>query len=155
MWKMGNAVLISDESHGIDIVEKMEKGCYDMLKKLNPPKLIACSSLGKGLGIQAGAVLGSKEDIEMLRNTSFYGGASPALPAFMGTLLDASAIYLERREKLMKNYVLFKSSLTSLLFSTTWKGTLLLSLRTLLWPKLWKKMVLSSPISTIRMPMDL
>lgn len=104
-------MLIGDDSHGIGIVGKDGAGCYAMLKKLNPAQLMVCCSLGKGLGVQAGAVFGDEQEITMLRETSFFGGASPALPAFMGTLLDASTIYSERRKKLMENYALFRESL--------------------------------------------
>ena len=75
---------------------------------------MVCCSLGKGLGIQAGAVLGTSDSIQMLRNTAFYGGASPAPPAFMGTLLDAAPIYRERRAVVMEHLELFKKSLHSL-----------------------------------------
>lgn len=108
---MEKIMLIGDDSHGIGIVGKDGAGCYDLLKTLNPAKLMVCCSLGKGLGIQAGAILGNAADVEMLRNTPFFGGASPALPAFMGTLLDATDIYAERRAKLMENDALFRNLL--------------------------------------------
>lgn len=104
-------MLVGDDSHGIGIVGKDGGGCYGLLKTLNPAKLMVCCSLGKGLGIQAGAILGNHEDVEMLRNTPFFGGASPPLPAFMGTLLDSTDIYAERRKKLMENDALFKDLL--------------------------------------------
>lgn len=107
-------ILVGDDSHGIGIVGEQGKGCYTMLKNLNPAQLMVCCSLGKGLGIQAGAVLGTADSIQMLRNTAFYGGASPALPAFMGTLLDAGPIYRERRTAVMEHLELFKKSLHSL-----------------------------------------
>ncbi|KAB5492083.1 MULTISPECIES: pyridoxal phosphate-dependent aminotransferase family protein [Flagellimonas] len=104
-------MLVGDDSHGIGVVGKNGVGCYDLLKTLNPAKLMVCCSLGKGLGIQAGAILGNAADMELLRNTSFFGGASPALPAFMGTLLDATDIYAERRSKLMENDAFFRNVL--------------------------------------------
>jgi 7-keto-8-aminopelargonate synthetase-like enzyme len=107
-------ILVGDDSHGIGIVGEQDKGCYTMLKNLNPAQLMVCCSLGKGLGIQAGAVLGTANSIQMLRNTAFYGGASPAPPAFMGTLLDAGPIYRERRATVMEHLELFKKSLHSL-----------------------------------------
>lgn len=104
-------MLVGDDSHGIGIVGEQGKGCYGFLKKLNPTQLLVCCSLGKGLGIQAGAVFGDKEIIESLKATPFYGGASPALPAFMGTLIDAENLYVERLTTLMENYQLFLGSL--------------------------------------------
>lgn len=107
-------ILVGDDSHGIGIVGEQGKGCYALLKDLSPAQLMVCCSLGKGLGIQAGAVLGTSDNIQMLRNTAFYGGASPAPPAFMGTLLDAAPIYRERRAVVMEHLELFKKSLHSL-----------------------------------------
>ena len=82
-----------------------------MLKALKPAKLLVCCSLGKALGIQAGAVFGDKEDIQLLESTAFYGGASPASPSFMGTLLDAKELFSERLQTLRTNYHYFKSQL--------------------------------------------
>ncbi|TMU57019.1 aminotransferase class I/II-fold pyridoxal phosphate-dependent enzyme [Flagellimonas algicola] len=96
-------ILVGDDSHGIGIVGTQGNGCYSMLKQLEPVQLIVCSSLGKGLGIQAGAVFGDKAAVAMLRDTSFFGGASPASPAFLSTLLNAGDIYNKRRGILMKH----------------------------------------------------
>ncbi len=57
-------MLVGDDSHGIGVVGEQGKGCYGLLKKLNPAQLLLCCSLGKGLGIQAGAVFGNNELIE-------------------------------------------------------------------------------------------
>ncbi len=104
-------ILVGDDSHGIGIVGKEGKGCYGPLKKLGVSNLLVCSSLGKGLGIQAGAIFGSTKNIDVIRETSFYGSASPPLPAFMATLIDAFNIYKTRRLKMVENLTLFKKSL--------------------------------------------
>lgn len=104
-------ILVGDDSHGIGIVGKNGQGCYAMLKTLKPVKLLVCCSLGKALGVQAGAVFGSTVDIEALESTAFYGGASPASPAFVATLMEATEIYSERLEVLKSLYQLFKSKL--------------------------------------------
>src|SRR5690606_13391759 len=62
-------MLVGDDSHGIGIVGEDGKGCYGMLKKLNPAKLMVCCSLGKGLGVLAGAIFGDEQEIGMLRET--------------------------------------------------------------------------------------
>ncbi|MCB0373928.1 MAG: pyridoxal phosphate-dependent aminotransferase family protein [Muricauda sp.] len=115
-------MLVGDDSHGMGIVGENGQGCYTMLKELRPANLLVCCSLGKGLGVQSGAVFGSSKDIESLRNTSFYGGASPTLPAFMGTLIDAKSLYTERRNQLMKNYHLFLNTLEQPTFFDHMKG---------------------------------
>lgn len=109
-------ILVGDDSHGIGVVGHQGNGCYHTLNAFNPFNLMVCSSLGKALGIQAGAVFGNKDDIKTLQSTAFYGGASPASPAFMGTLLDAQDIYAERMDKLNKNYDHFKSLVRDISF---------------------------------------
>ncbi|SDQ64279.1 aminotransferase class I/II-fold pyridoxal phosphate-dependent enzyme [Flagellimonas zhangzhouensis] len=108
---MEEVILIGDDSHGIGVVGETGNGAYEKLKVLNPAKLMVCCSLGKALGIQAGAIFGDEEDIQVLKNTGFFGGASPASPAFMGTLLDAQDIYSERLAKLRINHATFKEHL--------------------------------------------
>lgn len=94
---LDKVLLVVDDSHGIGIVGKNGGGVYRMLSQLPINELLVCCSLGKGFGIQAGAVFGSKERISELMETSFFGGASPAAPAALATLLDAETIYSEKR----------------------------------------------------------
>ena len=96
-------VLVGDDSHGMGIVGTNGNGCYSILKQLKPAQLIVCASLGKGMGIQAGTVFSDKNTVNMLRNTAFFGGASPASPAFLSTLLNAGDIYKKRRGLLMEH----------------------------------------------------
>ncbi len=108
---LDKVILIGDDSHGIGVIGPSGNGAYQFLKKLSPSKLLVCCSLGKALGIQAGAVFGDEEDIKALKSTAFFGGASPASPAFMGTLLNAQNIYAQRLATLRRNYVSFKNEL--------------------------------------------
>ena len=104
-------ILVGDDSHGIGTVGDNGNGCYRMLKALQPAKLMVCCSLGKALGSQAGAVFGDASDIKMLQSTPFYGGASPASPAFMATLMGAKEMYSKRLMELKGNYQNFRSQL--------------------------------------------
>ncbi|MDF0716367.1 pyridoxal phosphate-dependent aminotransferase family protein [Muricauda sp. 334s03] len=115
-------ILIGDDSHGMGIVGDNGSGCYRMLKALQPAKLMVCCSLGKALGVQAGAIFGDKDDIRMLESTPFYGGASPASPAFMSTLLEAKEIYSNRLEILKTNYQYFKTQLKNPSFFIQMEG---------------------------------
>ncbi|MCK0159966.1 pyridoxal phosphate-dependent aminotransferase family protein [Allomuricauda sp. F6463D] len=115
-------ILIGDDSHGIGLVGQNGNGCHNMLKELNPAKLMMCCSLGKALGIQAGAVFGNTHDIKLLRSTPFYGGASPTSPAFMATLFDAREIYIERLQMLEDNHRYFISLLKNPSFFSHMEG---------------------------------
>jgi len=119
---LDKVILIGDDSHGIGIVGDHGNGCFSMLKVLKSAKLLVCCSLGKALGMQAGAVFGDKEDIQFLESTSFYGGASPASPSFMGTLLDAKELFSERLKTLKTNYLYFKSQLKNPSFFNHMEG---------------------------------
>lgn len=99
-----DVILVVDDSHGIGIVGQDGGGVYEILSRLKPKELLVCCSLGKGFGIQAGAIFGSKKRIAELTETSFFGGASPAVPAAMATLLEAKNIYREKRV-LLKSYI--------------------------------------------------
>lgn len=107
---LDKVILVGDDSHGIGVVGDNGSGCFSILRQLKPAELIVCSSLGKSLGIQSGAVFGSENTLSMLRDTAFFGGASPASPAFLGTLLDAGDIYKKRRTILMEHLEYIEST---------------------------------------------
>lgn len=107
-------IVVADDSHGIGIIGKNGSGVYRSLQALNPKKLFVCCSLGKGFGVQAGAIFGNKEDLLHMENTSFYGGASPASPAAIATFLEAAPLYLERRNILKANLDYFLETIESL-----------------------------------------
>ncbi|MDO6807825.1 aminotransferase class I/II-fold pyridoxal phosphate-dependent enzyme [Zobellia galactanivorans] len=100
-------LLVVDDSHGLGIVGKNGGGVYSILAKLNIKELIVCGSLGKGFGIQAGAIFGTKARLAALADTSFFGGASPATPAAMATLLEADGLYGLKRNRLQRNIAYF------------------------------------------------
>jgi len=97
-------MLVVDDSHGIGIVGKNGGGVYKILSQFKPKELLVCCSLGKGFGIQAGAIFGTKKRVATFTETSFFGGASPAAPAALATLLEAEDIYTEKR-KLLGNHI--------------------------------------------------
>lgn len=97
---LDKVVLVVDDSHGIGVVGENGSGVYRMLSALSTMEILVCCSLGKGFGIQAGAVFGKKERIEQLMETSFFGGASPAAPAALATLMEADGLYSMKRKKL-------------------------------------------------------
>ncbi|MGB6153883.1 MAG: aminotransferase class I/II-fold pyridoxal phosphate-dependent enzyme [Pricia sp.] len=111
MLPLSKVVLVVDDSHGIGVVGKNGSGVYRKLSRLPVQELIVCCSLGKGFGIQAGAVFGNIDRVSQLMDTSFFGGASPAAPAALATLMEAGDLYSERRIKLQSHIERFIGSL--------------------------------------------
>lgn len=111
---LDNSIVVADDSHGLGIVGHNGGGAYSKLKNLRTKELIVCGSLGKGFGIQAGAIFGSSQRIETLRQTDFFGGASPATPAGLATLMDSKEIYRQKRGILSSNIGLFVGNLPNI-----------------------------------------
>lgn len=106
-----NIILVVDDSHGIGILGQEGGGAFRAIQKLKPKELIISTSLGKGFGIQAGALFGNQKRIEQLKKTEFFGGASPSAPAGLATFLDAENLLKTKRSTLKQNIALFKNTL--------------------------------------------
>tara|TARA_R110002050_G_scaffold100580_1_gene208128 strand:- start:78631 stop:79689 length:1059 start_codon:yes stop_codon:yes gene_type:complete len=108
---LSDIILVVDDSHGIGIVGENGGGVYRKIKQLKPKELIVCCSLGKGFGVQAGAIFGTKKRITELVNTDFFGGSSPASPAGLASILHAEKIYSTKRILLDLNIQTFIKNL--------------------------------------------
>lgn len=108
-----NIILVVDDSHGIGITGENGDGSYRFLKSLSPKELLVSCSLGKGFGIQAGAVFGSNNMINVLKSTQFFGGASPATPAALATLKESSSLISNKRMQLAVNIDLFLRNISN------------------------------------------
>ena len=117
-----NVILVVDDSHGIGIVGAHGGGVFQQIAQLRPKELIVSSSLGKGFGIQAGALFGTKKRLFELTETDFFGGASPASPAAMATLFQAESIYENKRVTLQDNINLFKKEVDDISNYSCMKG---------------------------------
>ena len=107
-------ILVADDSHGQGIIGEQGGGCHAALSALAPKELIVCGSLGKGWGLQGGAIFGNKKRIYQLMADELFGGSSPASPGSMATFLEAQAIYRQQRELLKKKIAQFKNSVKAL-----------------------------------------
>ncbi len=107
---LDQVIVVADDSHGIGVVGTKGEGVYPILAAFGPKELIVCCSLGKGFGIQAGAIFSTQIRNEQFKNTAFYGGASPASPSAMASLVEAASLYEEKRKKLRSNIALFLSN---------------------------------------------
>ncbi len=97
-------ILVADDSHGIGVVGSSGNGSFQKLKELKAKELIMCCSLGKAMGIQAGAIFGSDKRLSQLGATVFFEGASPAPPAYMATFLE-SFDYYDKKRKILKKHI--------------------------------------------------
>lgn len=102
------AILVADDSHGLGVSGNGGQGSIESLQKIKAKELLICGSLNKGLAIQAGVILGSKQRLAELRQTSLFAGASPASPASMATFIEAQQLYHQRHEKLLANLAAFE-----------------------------------------------
>ncbi|MFD2834300.1 aminotransferase class I/II-fold pyridoxal phosphate-dependent enzyme [Gramella sp. AN32] len=109
---LDKCILVADDSHGFGIVGEHGFGNFQKLKSLNPKELIFCGSLGKALATPCGIILGDSDRIEQIKATELFGGASPASPAALKTLLMAEALIRKQREKLQRNIEIFKNEIT-------------------------------------------
>lgn len=110
---LNKLIVVADDSHTLGLPLNNGAGCYTLLQKLNPKELIVCSSLSKGFAIQAGAIFGKKIRIEEIKDTAFFGGASPATPANIATIITAESLYKKRQQKLQQNIQSFLDGLNN------------------------------------------
>ncbi len=104
--------LIVDDSHGFGVTGTDGAGVFSQLKeRFSGIRLVVVSSFGKAFGIPAGLVLGDRQLIEQLQNSIYFGGASPAVPAYLYAFLQCKAVFAEAREQLFSNVRHFREQL--------------------------------------------
>lgn len=106
--------LIIDDSHGFGVTGKDGAGIYSLLgqvKQIDHIRLLVVCSLGKACGIPAGLILGDEKTIEKLKQSPYFGGASPATPAYLYALLHAGKVLSEARQRLFDNIEYFRQYL--------------------------------------------
>ena len=107
--------LIVDDSHGFGVTGEDGAGIYRQLQQLQSIRsirLVVVSSFGKAFGIPAGLILADSTFIEQLKSSPYFGGASPAVPAYLYAFLRSKSIFAEARQKLFANILYFRQRLT-------------------------------------------
>lgn len=100
--------LLLDDSHGIGITGKNGGGIHTLLSLPDHVELIVAASLGKAFGIPAGVILSSETFIKQLKQSSFFGGASPASPAYLHAFLKVPSLFEQQRVVLLQHIEQFK-----------------------------------------------
>ncbi len=95
--------VVADDSHGIGVTGPSGAGSFASWAGSFPGKTLFMGSLGKGMGIPAGYVLGDTNTIKTLRTTRIFGGSSPPNPAFLYAWLQGRNLYEEQLQKLRRN----------------------------------------------------
>ncbi|MCB0637571.1 MAG: aminotransferase class I/II-fold pyridoxal phosphate-dependent enzyme [Lewinella sp.] len=95
-----NSYLVVDDSHGIGLLGEHARGHWSTLHPKWPGRLIITASLGKALSMPAGLILGECELIDTLRESPYFGGASPPPPAYIHALLQAEKLIREQWQQL-------------------------------------------------------
>lgn len=111
--------LVLDDSHGMGITGKDGAGIFSKLKTPENVVLIVVASLGKALSIPGGVILSKQHFIQKIWQSPYFGGASPANPAYLQAFLQAQPLYQQQRQILFRNSAFFKTTTESLnLFQT-------------------------------------
>lgn len=92
--------LVLDDSHGLGVTGINGAGTFSTLQIPENVQLIVISSLGKALTIPGGVILGSKNLIQQIWQSPYFGGASPVIPAYLATFLEAGYLYHDARQRL-------------------------------------------------------
>ncbi|WP_149527533.1 aminotransferase class I/II-fold pyridoxal phosphate-dependent enzyme [Sphingobacterium hotanense] len=110
-----NVLLILDDSHGIGVLNK--NALSTDLRALGAAKnieIVVLASLAKGLGTDAGVVLGNAATLEKIRKHPIYMGASPSSPAALYALVHGNRIYESAFDKLHQNIDIAKALFSNL-----------------------------------------
>lgn len=95
--KKHEVTLLIDDSHAFGVIGKDVFGTYSF-HKCEGMNLVVAGSMGKGLAMPAGIILGEKEVIEGIRSQAIFSGASPCSPANLQAFLDTQPIYFQKAE---------------------------------------------------------
>jgi len=97
--KKHEVTLLLDESHAFGVLGRSLFGTYAE-QQYPQVNLVVSGSLGKGLAMPAGIILGKAEVIEGIKSQSIFTGASPCSPANLQAFLETQDIYRVQSQKI-------------------------------------------------------
>jgi len=95
--------LVIDESHSLGILGTNGCGIYSTINLPNIKRKIVVSSLGKAFGLTGGLIGSDSEFINHITSHDTFVSSAGMNAAFVQTMTDAAAIYLEQHQKLKDN----------------------------------------------------
>jgi 7-keto-8-aminopelargonate synthetase-like enzyme len=95
--------LVIDESHSLGILGTNGCGIYSTTNPLNIKRKIMVSSLGKAFGLTGGVIASDSQFILQMKTHDTFVSSAGMNAAFVQTMADAEAIYLQQHQKLKAN----------------------------------------------------
>ena len=97
--KKHEVTLLLDESHAFGVLGKSLFGTYAE-RQYPQVNLVVSGSLGKGLAMPAGIILGKSELISGIKSQAIFTGSSPGSPANLQAFLETQDIYKAQSQKI-------------------------------------------------------
>lgn len=113
--KKHEVALLIDDSHAFGVLGKGVFGTYSQWIDSNI-NLIVSGSLGKGLAMPAGIILGKKEVIEGMKSQTTFIGASPGSPANLQAFMETQDIYRAQSKRIRNLAGIFSQETQSFSF---------------------------------------
>ncbi|MFV8377763.1 aminotransferase class I/II-fold pyridoxal phosphate-dependent enzyme [Flavobacterium sp. LB3R33] len=95
--------LVIDESHSLGILGTNGCGIFSTINLPNIKRKIMVSSLGKAFGLTGGVIASDSEFINQIATHDTFVSSAGMNAAFVQTMADAAAIYLQQHQKLKDN----------------------------------------------------
>ena len=95
--------LVIDESHSLGILGTNGCGIYSAINLLNIKRKITVASLGKAFGLTGGVIASDSEFNNQIINHDTFVSSAGMNAAFVQTMADSAAIYLQQHQKLKDN----------------------------------------------------
>ncbi|MDZ4330381.1 MAG: aminotransferase class I/II-fold pyridoxal phosphate-dependent enzyme, partial [Flavobacterium sp.] len=95
--------LVIDESHSLGILGTNGCGIFSTINLPNIKRKIMVSSLGKAFGLTGGVIASDSEFINQMATHDTFVSSAGMNAAFVQTMADAKAIYLQQHQKLKDN----------------------------------------------------